>query len=82
MSTEPVLSNTPTLLPPTSTAIATTPTAIPPTSTSIANPPQPQPAKPATGDSTSYLIFGILVLLLGIGIILAFRRKNSRNKQS
>jgi LPXTG-motif cell wall-anchored protein len=85
MSTELVQSNPPTALPPTSTVIAATPTAIPPSSTSIAstiNTPQPQPAKPATGDSTSYLIFGILVLLLGAGIVLTFRRRKNRNKPS
>jgi LPXTG-motif cell wall-anchored protein len=79
MSTEPVQSNPPTALPPTSTSLATTPTALPPTSTAIANTPQPQPTKPATGDSTSYLIFGILVLLLGGGIFLTFRRKKNRS---
>jgi LPXTG-motif cell wall-anchored protein len=79
MSTDPVQSNTPTLLPPTSTSSATTPIALPPSSTAITNTPQPQPAKPTTGDSTSYLIFGVLVLLLGAGIILTFRRKKSRS---
>jgi LPXTG-motif cell wall-anchored protein len=79
MSTEPVPSNPPTALPPSSTSSAATPTALLPTSTAITNTPQTQPAKPATGDSTSYLIFGILVLLLGAGIILTFRRRKNRS---
>ena len=72
--TSPSRSNTPTIIPPTSIAIANTPTMLVPTSISVTITPQPQQAPSTAGGAASYLIFGILVLMLGGGIILALRR--------
>ncbi len=77
-ATSPALANVPTILPPTNAMLASTPTSI----SIVITPtkPQPQQAASAPGSTTTYLIFGMLVLLLGGGIMLALRR-NRGNRQ-